>query len=65
MKGLSQTAPFDESSLREGYSEELSQILCFSRRRRAMTVFWISLVPSPIRRNGASRYRRSIVNSLE
>src|SRR5439155_4727071 len=36
-----------------------------SRSCRAITIFWISLVPSPISRNGASRYRRSIVYSFE
>ena len=30
-----------------------------------MIVFWISLVPSPMSRNGASRMRRSISYSLE
>jgi hypothetical protein len=30
-----------------------------------MMVFWISLVPSPISRNGASRISRSISYSLE
>jgi hypothetical protein len=32
---------------------------------RLMIVFWISLVPSPISRNGASRISRSISYSLE
>jgi hypothetical protein len=30
-----------------------------------MMVFWISLVPSPMSRNGASRISRSISYSLE
>jgi hypothetical protein len=38
----------------------------YSRSRpRLMMVFWISLVPSPISRNGASRMSRSISYSLE
>ena len=32
---------------------------------REMIVFWISDVPSPMSRNGASRMRRSISYSLE
>ena len=40
-------------------------ILWRSRSWRAITTFWISLVPSPMSRNGASRYRRSIVYSCE
>src|SRR5439155_8652499 len=39
-------------------------ILWRSRSCRAITSFWISLVPSPINRNGASRYSRSIVYSV-
>jgi hypothetical protein len=34
-------------------------------RPREMIVFWISLVPSPMSRNGASRMSRSISYSLE
>ena len=34
-------------------------------RPRLMIVFWISLVPSPMSRNGASRMSRSISYSLE
>ena len=38
----------------------------YSRSRPLlMMVFWISLVPSPMSRNGASRISRSISNSLE
>ena len=32
---------------------------------RAMTIRWISLVPSPMQSSGASRYMRSMGNSLE
>lgn len=33
----------------------IAQILYFSSNLRAMTVFWISEVPSPMSRKGASR----------
>src|SRR5439155_20365237 len=42
-----------------------AQILCRCRSLRPITMRWISEVPAPIKRSGASRYRRSISNSFE
>jgi hypothetical protein len=41
------------------------RVLYSFSRPRLMIVFWISEVPSPISRNGASRMSRSISYSLE
>ena len=43
----------------------IGQIRYSASRLLLMIVFWISLVPSPISRNGASRINRSISYSLE
>ena len=47
-------------------SSTAHRLLAYSLSRpRLMIVFWISLVPSPMSRNGASRMSRSISYSLE
>ena len=43
----------------------IAQIRYSASSRLLMMFFWISLVPSPISRNGASRISRSISYSLE
>jgi uncharacterized protein len=51
---------------RLGRSERRARQSLYSLSRpREMIVFWISEVPSPMSRNGASRMRRSISYSLE